>query len=1036
MFIQRRGGGKTASFLSLLMGVVSVGCNCERPLQVATGQVRWEWETATGPESGDSASLDFGTVSMGSRVQQIVFVRNVGRAAINLSDFKLVAGDPVTVQQRLEPSASFELAFEQDRLVAPTERQPITVTFAPAIRTDVRAFDVASQLDLIVAGAQPAPLELRARAISGECEVPETIDFGIVPTGTVTTTELDLRNDSSIGVRVTTSPITGEPPGIFVIGSLDGFGARDIAPGEPAKASVSFAPTETRDYQARVSIRRTQSCPERQVTLKGRGVASCITFRADPPDDPRGLSLFFGYVAPGQKGPGTVTFSNACTTDVGLSMLETSEPVFAVTEAMMGDLTRLTVPSAQRDAQGQWTDGEAAVKLEFAPQALGVKTGTLRANTTLAGQPAIAVRLRGIGGGPRIDVRPTPLSVGRIGFTLNANPPTFVPRTLRIANVGTRPMPADPRANLKLGAMGGGAPYWRLRSVQGTDAEICVGEWDQQRNGCTNTLQPNRYDPNNGIEAVATGAINLPIRIIPATAGVKEWELTILSNDPMSPETVVRITAEAVEAPPCNYEVIPGQLNFGVVDMPQVRDLTFTLRNRGIQPSDVCYFNAIELAPTSDDTFSLPQGNVAALTLQPGQQVPIAVRAQPLRPSPTMPTVVRGDVTFGVSTPGASSGAVQLVATLAPTCITISPSPLDFMNSELECGSPARTVSITNTCSTPLTLNSATLSDPGLAPVGSGSCTTAGGCPQFAISAAATAGTISPGASRTLQLRFRPYVPGVTNGGLSVSVTQNGQAVSYPLPLTGTGVARTAMGCGVTAMCPAPITVGANSTVTLTPSVMAPGPVTCNWSVGSRPATANGTFGTPSSCNTTSYFADVVGTHIVNFTVSDGLGSTSTCSTPITVTPNGDLWIELTWSRNYDTDLHLIHPNAGPWSAASSWSYASSPWDCFYGNRTPTWGTAQQSPNLDRDDTTTRGPENTRINSPQPGVAYTIGVHMYGSANSPVVSTVKVYCGGQLVTTQTRSMATSKDMWVVGSVQFGGMSPCQFTLINGQLNVP
>lgn len=1018
----------------LLVGLAIVGCDCEKPLQVAQGQVRWEWETKDGPQAGDSALIDFGTISMGSRVQQLVFVRNVGRGSFSLYDFVKVAGDAVTVQQRIETGAAFEITWEQDRLVAPSERQPITITFAPPTRTDVRGYDVASQLDFVPAGAQNAPLELRGRAISGECEVPATIDFGIVPVGTMTATELDLRNDSSIGVRVTTSPIIGTPVGVFVFTGFDGFGARDVAPGEPAKSTLTFTPTETRDYLARVTVRRTQSCPEQEVTLKGRGVNSCLTFRADPPDDVRGTSLFFGYVTPTIAGPGTVTFFNACTTDVQLNQLETTDPVFTVTEASMGDLTKLTVPSAQRDAMGAWADGEATVKLEFKPTALGQKSGQLKATTTLSGQAAISVRLRGIGGGPRIDVRPSPLSVGRIGFTQNASPPTFVPRTLRIANIGTRPTPSDPRANLKLGATGMGMPYWRLRSITGTDAEICVGEWDQQRNGCTNTLQPNVYNPNNGIEAIAGGALNLPVRIIPASPGMKEWELTILSNDPLSPETVVRITAEAVEAPPCNYEVVPGQLNFGVVDQPQIRDLTFMLRNRGVQPADICYFNAIDLAPTSDDTFSLPQGPIPSLTLMPGQQVPIVVRAAPQRPSPTVPMVVRGDVTFGVSTPGASNGNVQLLATLAPTCITISPSPLDFMNAELECGSPARTVSITNTCSTPLTLNAAGLADPGLAPVGSGSCMTAGGCAQFAIVNAATVGTISPGASRTLQLRFRPYVLGPSNGALSITVTQNGQAINYPLPLTGIGVPRTMMGCGLTAVCPAPITTGANTTVNLLPSVMGPSPSSCAWSVGSRPATANGTFSAPASCNSTTYFADVVGTHVVNFTVSDGIGGTSTCSTPITVTPNGDFWVELTWSRNYDTDLHLIHPMAGSWSAAASW--ARSPWDCYYANRTPSWGASPQSPNLDRDDTSGRGPENTRINSPQPGVAYTIGVHMYGSANSPVVSTVKVYCGGQLVTTQTRSMATSKDMWVVGSVEFGTVSPCQFTLINGQLNVP
>jgi hypothetical protein len=556
-------------------------------------------------------------------------------------------------------------------------------------------------------------------------------------------------------------------------------------------------------------------------------------------------------------------------------------------------------------------------------------------------------------------VRPAPLALGRIGFTPNTSPPAFVPRTLRIANVGTRPTPPDARGNLKLGVNGMPGMYWRLRSVSGTDQEICIGDWDVQRNGCTNTIQPNRYDPNVGLEAAAGVALNLPIRVIPLSAGLKDWELTIFSNDPLTPEAVVHITAEAVEAPPCNYEVIPGQLNFGVLDAPQIVDLTFTLKNRGVQANDVCYFNAIDLSATSDDTFTLPQGPVPSLVLQPGGQSTIVVRGAPLRPSPTMPTVIRGEVTFGVSTPGASQGAVQLIATLAPTCITISPTPLDFMNAELEFGSPARTVSITNTCSTALTLNSATLTDPGLAPVGTGSCMTTGGCPQFAITAAATAGTISPGASRTLQLRFRPYALGVSTGSLNVTVTQNGQAISYPLALSGNGVARTTMGCGLSAMCPAPITTGANSSVTLTPSVMSGGAVSCAWAVGSRPATANGNFGAPTSCTGTTYFADVVGTHVINFTVSDGLGTTSTCSTPITVTPNGDLWLELTWDRNNDMDLHLVHPTAGNPLLAAAWGNNS--WDCNFRQRSPTWGTTQQSPNLDRDDISGRGPENTQI---------------------------------------------------------------------------
>ena len=123
---------------------------------------------------------------------------------------------------------------------------------------------------------------------------------------------------------------------------------------------------------------------------------------------------------------------------------------------------------------------------------------------------------------------------------------------------------------------------------------------------------------------------------------------------------------------------------------------------------------------------------------------------------------------------------------------------------------------------------------------------------------------------------------------------------------------------------------------------------------------------------------------MVSFNVSDGLGGTAQCTTPITVNPNGDLWIELTWDRPNDMDLHLLHPNAGA-AATSAASWGTSTWDCNFRTRTPTtWGTgAQANPSLDRDDITGQGPENTRINTPSHSFAYTVGVHMYCWSASP-----------------------------------------------------
>ncbi len=256
--------------------------------------------------------------------------------------------------------------------------------------------------------------------------------------------------------------------------------------------------------------------------------------------------------------------------------------------------------------------------------------------------------------------------------------------------------------------------------------------------------------------------------------------------------------------------------------------------------------------------------------------------------------------------------------------------------------------------------------------------------------------------------------------------------------------------CGPLATCPAPQTVNPNTTVTLSPTGSSPAgrPITCAWTVVSRPPTSSGTFTNGTSCAGAQYFADVVGVHVLRFTVTDSLGLTASCDVTITVNPLGDLWVELTWDRNNDMDLHLLHPSAGNSHQGANWK--TSPYDCYYANKTPSWdapGTADD-PSLDRDDVPdvptghqALGPENIRVNVPATSHLYTIGVHMYGSqacggGNCPrITNTVKVYCGGQLKATLTQDFGgpgnnpDPKDLWVVGTVNFNGAGAagCFFT---------
>jgi hypothetical protein len=88
-----------------------------------------------------------------------------------------------------------------------------------------------------------------------------------------------------------------------------------------------------------------------------------------------------------------------------------------------------------------------------------------------------------------------------------------------------RPVPADPAANLRLGA-DGGQPYFELVPRSGATGNLTVSG-------------PTGYSPLPGLEAVATAEAVLTVTATPS--GPSEHELRIFSNDPDEPVTVVPI---------------------------------------------------------------------------------------------------------------------------------------------------------------------------------------------------------------------------------------------------------------------------------------------------------------------------------------------------------------------------------------------------------------------------------------------------------------------------------------------------------------
>lgn len=148
------------------------------------------------------------------------------------------------------------------------------------------------------------------------------------------------------------------------------------------------------------------------------------------------------------------------------------------------------------------------------------------------------------------------------------------------------------------------------------------------------------------------------------------------------------------------------------------------------------------------------------------------------------------------------------------------------------------------------------------------------------------------------------------------------------------------------------------------------------------------------------------------------------------ITP-GNLQVVLSWNHPDDMDLHLLHPSANDSHNGANWSYGAQGLDCFYGLSAPNWDdqtSNQDDPALDHDDTVYQGPETITLSQPVINQPYTIGVFSYNyPANvSSVITTIKVYCDGALMTTQSYSFTQIRRMWVVGTVSFDNQGRCTF----------
>ncbi len=761
---------------------VSLGsaCNCGGGVVTTRfGNLQVVWRDANGEvlRSRD-AEYDFGTGLLGETKALTLTVRNDGEGKLTLNLLQRTDGDQVSVDPQVVADAPFRVQFKPDTEVNPGEQVEFPMTFSPTALQG----GFLSKLKLVASGTRTedseAVITLKAQGEKGACDLPQLLDFGNVPVGETLEFDLELRNTTTLAAQGEVGAITGADAASFAIKNAGLPGLVLVQPMSTAKVTITFSPTEKRMYQARISLRGVGGCPPVDALIRGVGSDDVLTWTPN--------SLDFGLVSPGFESVKNVVFTNLSSVPITLTGIVASAPTDYFHRVPTGqDVARFVVPGG---------GVPTPMKVACSPSGLGARPpSNLTFQTGLRKTPTGVISLACRGGGPKIRVNPRPnVSFGRVGY-FPGNTTFQVNRRVNVQNVGVAPRPPDPTFNLYLGSVDPGTGTVGQLPLFELTPKNALTEADE----FTVSLFSN-YDPATGIVPTAgQNSLDLVVTLRPKSTGRKEAELIIFSNDSADPEVKLAVSAEVEQLPPCNYRVSPASANFGLVTPGITKDLPITITNLGTATGDKCFLSGIDLAAGSNPAYSIVGGPVAEKELLPQESWQVVVRVTPPGPVPTTLTTLSGELQFNVTSMTAPQARVPLRTSVGPSCLAITPDPLDFGTVKYvappgtRCNSPSRTLTVYNVCASPITVRGITLQAAGGQPPGGPACAGAAACPEFFVTSLPIIPTgglsLTSGQLTTFQARYSPIDVGADTGAVAIEALQGGQTVTYLVGLQGRG---------------------------------------------------------------------------------------------------------------------------------------------------------------------------------------------------------------------------------------------------------
>jgi hypothetical protein len=624
---------------------------------------------------------------------------------------------------------------------------------------------------------------------------PTTLNFGNVGVGKKATQTIAVANTGTMPISITqATPSNSQFSWTGVTLPMS------IGTGQSGSFTVGVTPSAAGNLTGTLTIQGSDGAAPAVVNLSATAVASAPQIALNS------NSVQFGTVTDGSTGSATLLISNNGNADLTISLVSVTGTGFGVN----GITTPKTIPAGQ----------SVSVGLTFQPTVAGAANGTLSITSNDPANQTTTVSLTGTGStaaAGQLQANPTSVSFGTVGAGSNStktvvftNTGTAAIQITTIAvsgagfsanGIGT-PLILNPAGTATLNVVfaptaggsasgtvtvttdqlhspmmisltgNGAVPGLSITPASAAFGSVVDGQTKSQTFTLTNTgsaaltiSQLNVSGTGYSLSGLATPATiaagastTFSATFAPTTAGSLPGTITVTSNAPTSPSTVV-LTGIGVTAQP-SVSISPASFAFGSVVDGQTKSQTFTLTNTGNAPLSIS-----QLGVTGAG-YSL-SGLATPTTVAVGASTSFSATF-----TPTTAGSLPGTITIASNAP-TSPSAVALTGTgvAAQPGLSITPSSFAF-GSMTDGQTKSQTFTLTNTGNASLTISQLSVSGAG-----------------YSLSGFATPSTIAAGASATFSATFAP----TTAGSLPATITITSNAPTSPstIAVTGTGVSGT-----------------------------------------------------------------------------------------------------------------------------------------------------------------------------------------------------------------------------------------------------